>query len=199
MKKIRFLILIVVLLFTFVLFNIHVSAKDTGLIVLEEVEVSISGSDKSDIQVVFKSKEELLDLKVTLTWTSNNQKNAHIVLSSGLSVGETVDVIKNGELIDGYYHYDYILKAMAKISTFGMTFNYVVDGNEYEQYLAITNGNPNISNDIFTPQNAIIIGLIVSIIGVIGTYIIIKSSESNVQMEDESLVKIKDTKGEEDE
>lgn len=197
--KNKILILITTLFILFSFFSIKIDAKQDDLIDLENVKVNISGSDKSDISLEFFTKEEILDLRITITYYLNDVKQKHMIYSSGLALGDTCKAIKIGVLENDVYAYEFLLKSYAKISTFGLTFNYSIDGEEHEQYLSITNGNPNIPKEIFTIKNGIIIGLIVSIFAVFGTYIIIKNSEKTLQIDDDETVKIVDKKGEKNE
>lgn len=187
MKKSRILILIFSFVLVLSLFSIKIGAKTNDLIVLEKVDVEIYGSDKSDIKVAFETKDELLNLEMSITYYQGDQKVTHQIYSLLQATGDTCEIVKNGEFHNNMYEYEFILKSYAKISTFGITFKYVVESDIHEQYLAITNGNPNISRNIFTIPNAITIGLIVSIVAAFGTYIIVKSSESNVQIEEEDV------------
>lgn len=190
MKRIKFLALIITLfLIIYSLTFVKIQAQNNDLIDLTNVDVSISGSDKSDIDLSFIAKEELLDLSITFTYYIGQSKETHFILSSGMASGESAVLIKYGERVENGYLYTLKLKAFAKISTFTLTFKYLVDGEEHQQFLSITNGNPNISRDIFKLKNAAIIGIIIGLFAGIGTYIAIKFSEQNAQIveEDEEI------------
>ena len=191
MKRIKFLFKLLIIVLLIISSSFKINAQSNDLIDLTNVKVTIAGSDKSDIDLSFIAKEELLDLSIIFSYYIGQTKETHLIMSSGMASGDSVLLIKYGERVDDGYLYTLKLKSVAKISTFTLTFRYLVDGDEHQQFLSITNGNPNISRDIFSIKNAIIIGIIIGIFAGVGTYIVIKVSEHNEQfIEDEDEDKV---------
>ena len=60
-----------------------------------------------------------------------------------------------------------------------------VEGDTISQKVYVTNGNPNFESAVFSPINAVIIGLITTAAAGLGTYVIVKMSEKNVQISDD--------------
>ena len=182
MKKIKFLIICLLISFIFSNF-IKVHAEKVDLIDLSSIKVNITGSTKSDIDLSFTTDEELLDLSITIKYYIDGIESSHVIY--GNMASENCEVKASGTFVDGKYLYSFVLKSYAKISTFALQFDYKDGIKEHRQYLYITNGNPNISENIFTIKNAVIIGVLASFLAASATFIIIKSSEKNVQIADE--------------
>jgi len=185
MKKISILILVFVL-FIINLFN-PLYKLNASVNLIEAIEVDITGSSTSDITLKFEVDEELLDLEITIRYTIDGVKTSEFIYSSGHAISDKCEVKELGTpLVNGKYRYCFVLTSAAKISTFRLDFTYkTLTSPTITETLYVTNGNPNISEAKFSPMNAIIIGFVATLFASIGTYIMIKSSEQNVQISEE--------------
>lgn len=189
MKKISILLMIILVLFM----NFSYAINSNKIIeaaqysILDTVDIEIQGASQSDITLKFYTDEELLELSIAIRYTIEGEKTSEYVLFKGSTTGSKCQVINNGTpQEDGTYLYCFVLTSAAKISTFRLDITYSsLNHGELTEYLYVTNGNPNVGENTFSATNAIIIAFITSVFAVIGTFITIRASESNVQIADE--------------
>ena len=183
MKKISFLLVLLIFLFTNFL---PVHAKKISTIDLENLHVFISGSNTSIIELSFETDEPIFNLEIWINYSKNDSLTKDLIYGERKEQSERCQIISRGQIQEnGMYLYSFVFTATEKISTFDFVFTYEVDGNIISQKVYVTNGNPNVDDKIFTPVNAVIIGIIVTIAASIATFLIIKVSEKNVQISDD--------------
>ncbi|MBR2891813.1 MAG: hypothetical protein IKC22_05540 [Bacilli bacterium] len=183
MKRISFLI---TLLFILLTSTVRIYAKTISTINLEELNVHISGTSVSVIELSFETEEPLFNLNIWINYDKSGIKSKDLIYGERQEPNPRCEVISRGDLQENNkYLYRFKFTSTEKISTFDFVFKYELDGNEISQKIYVTNGNPNIDDDVFSIGNAIIIGLISSLAAGIGTYIIIRLSEKNAQVTDE--------------
>ena len=183
MKKISFLLVVLFVLFTQ---TITVYAKTISTINLEELKVHISGSSVSVVELSFETEEPLFNLNIWIDYDKSGSNSKDLIYGERQEPNPRCEIISRGFLQPtGKYLYHFKFTTTEKISTFNFLFRYEVEGNEISQKIYVTNGNPNIDDNVFSTVNAIIIGLISSVCAGVGTYIIIRQSEKNVQVSEE--------------
>ena len=183
MKKISFLI---TLLFVFFTQTVCVFAKTISTIDLENLKVYISGSSVSVVELSFETVEPIFNLNIWIDYNKSGSNSKDLIYGERQEPNPRCEIISRGTLQEnGNFLYQFKFTTTEKISTFNFLFRYEVEGNEISQKIYVTDGNPNIDDDVFSTVNAIMIGLFSSLAAGIGTYIIIRQSEKNVQVAEE--------------
>lgn len=183
MKKISFLIVLIFVLFTQ---TITVSAKSISTIDLEDLKVFISGSNVSVVELSFETEEPLFNLNIWIDYNKSGSNSKDLIYGERQEPNPRCEIISRGVLQEnGNLLYKFKFTTTEKISTFNLLFRYEVEGNEISQKIYVTDGNPNIDDQVFSLVNAVIIGLFSSLAAGIATYIIIRQSEKNVQVSEE--------------
>lgn len=183
MKKISFLLVLLVMLFSF---KVPVLGKNISTIDLENLNVHITGSSTSVIELSFETEEPLINLVIWMNYQIGDNDVRDLIYAERKEQSSRCEVISRGELKDnGHYYYCFKLTSVEKISTFDFIFNYEVEGDSISQKVYVTNGNPNFESAVFSPLNAVIIGFTATLAAALGTYAIVKMSEKNVQISDE--------------
>ena len=183
MKRISFLLVLIILLSSL---HVNVMGKQISTIDLENLNVHISGSSTSVIELSFETKEPLFNLMIWMNYKIGNSDVKDLIYAERKEQSNRCEVIANGMLQDNeLYLYSFKLTSVEKISTFDFIFSYEIEGDTISQKVYVTNGNPNVEQAIYSPLNAVIIGIIASFSAAIGTYVIVKNSENNVQISDD--------------
>ena len=183
MKKISFLLVILGMIFSF---RLPVFGKKISTIDLENLSVHIMGSSTSVIELSFETDEPLINLIIWMNYQIGDNDVKDLIYAERKEQSNRCDVISRGELRDnGKYYYCFKLTSVEKISTFDFIFTYEVEGDTISQKVYVTNGNPNFESAVFSPINAVIIGLITTVAAGLGTFVIVKMSEKNVQISDD--------------
>lgn len=180
MKKISFLMLLV-LLFSFAI-PVHASELD-----IQNLKVEIEGTNKSIVNLSFElDSPARID---EIVFYSDMDGSTSEIAYDYSRPNEKVQILSNAELQDnGKYLYHYIIESQSgKIGTFKIRIKFYdpFTNESVKQVIHVTNGNPNVARNTFTPVNALIIGLFATIAAAIATFTIIKLSEKNIQMRDE--------------
>ncbi len=182
MKKISLLLILIGLL----LMPIY-SVKALTYVDFDEFSVKVKGTSKSDIELYFLTDEPLENLEIWIFYDKSGDKKDLIYRKFG-SKSDRCEIISEGfgpNENEKYVHH-FIFHATEKITTFEFDLNYFIGENEIRGHrIYVTDGNPNIEDEVFSFKNAIIIGIISTIIAGCGSYIIVKNSEKNVQINDE--------------
>lgn len=183
MKKISFLLCLIILLFTM---PQVVNASKISTIDLDDLSVNITGSSSSQIELKFSTKVRLDCLEIWLNYKLGNTRWKELSYAYNKPINpDNCTVISLGLLENGKYVYHYIFNATTKVTTFDFIFTYQVNSMEINQTIYVTNGNPNILDETFNPMNAIGISFLTTFACAIGTFIIIKTSEKTVRVTDE--------------
>ena len=187
MKKISFLL---VLLLSFMSFSLFVNAKEN--VEINSLNVEISGLSYTVVDLSFVANQEV---KIDqIIFNSDLSGGSQEIAYDATRNNELVEIIENGtpikneeDAIIGYKYHYVINSQTGKIGTFEIKVNYtnLVDWQSYQYSIYVTSGNPNIERNVFTPKNALIIGIIATFASAIGTFIILKASQKNVQIRDE--------------
>ena len=180
MKKISFLMLLL-LMFSFAI-PVHASELD-----MQNLKVEIEGTNKSIVNLSFEV-DSPVEIEEIVFYSDMDGATSEIAYDRSRP-NEKVQRLSNGELQEnGHYLYHYVIESQSgKIGTFKIRIKYY----DYEtnqtitQAIHVTNGNPNVAKNVFTPVNALVIGLSATIASVIATFTIIKLSEKNIQLSDE--------------
>ena len=189
MKKISFLLLIVCLLF---IPSSFIKAEEIEPTDIDNLYVDISGRGKTTIDLHFTTLKELENLEIWIYSNLNDGTGELVYSYKKFSDPELVPVhsMIGPTVNEPYYKYDFRFNLISgKIGTFEIVLRYNVDNNDrierYSQSIYVTSGNANLDLDLFTTKNAILIGVIATIFGIIGTMILISYSEKNAQISDE--------------
>lgn len=185
MKKISFLLVIISLMF-FIKLPIHAESND-----IFNFNVEISGASNSILDIEFDSKEELSNL-IIWVYSDLNDGTYEEVYNYGrtyLFDGEEQyrsDYITEPTVENPNYHYHFKFNLESgKVGTFELKLKYTYNYEEQQQSIFVTNGNPNVEIEVFTPFNAIIIGLTASLGAVFITIITIRNSEHKSTITDD--------------
>lgn len=185
MKKISFLLVIISLMF---LVKVPVQAQNKDIF---NFTVEISGASNSILDIQFDTEEELDNL-IIWVYSDLNDGTYEEVYNFGrtyLYNGEEQyrnDYITEPTVDNPYYHYHFKFNLESgKVGTFELKLKYSYNDEETQQSIYVTNGNPNVEVDVFTPFNAIIIGLTASLAAIFITIIIVRNSEHKSTITDD--------------
>lgn len=181
MKKISFLMLLL-LLISSVVFPVKASELD-----IQNLKVEIEGTNKSIVNLSFEIDNPVI-IEEIVFYSDMDGSTSEIAYDYNRQ-NEMVKRVADGVLQEnGHYLYHYVIESQSgKIGTFKIRIKYY----DYEsaqtitQVIHVTNGNPNVARNTFTPINALIIGFAATIAAAIATFTIIKLSEKNIQLRDE--------------
>lgn len=183
MKKISIAFILIML---FSMSFVKVNAKEVQPYEIKNLNVEISGMNKSVVELYFETSEPLLNLEIDFcsdiggsTYEIVYEYNRENEFCKSICTPGTF--LENGNYA---YHFE-ILSQSGKIGTFDIRIKYLKEDVKVVQSIYVTNGNPNVSKDVYNPRNALVIGIIASLICGICTFTIIKLSEKNIQMRDE--------------
>ena len=187
MKRISFLILMIILLLT----PITVKAEQIEPIDIDNLQIEIAGHAKTTLNIHFITLEELENLEIWI-YSNLNDGTGELVYaynkySDPLLV--PVHLIQGPTVSEPFYKYDFVFNLNSgKLGSFEVILRYnVYNNNETEKYsqsIYVTNGNANLDLDLFTTKNAILIGVLATVFSIFGTIILINNSEKNVQIND---------------
>lgn len=183
MKKISIAFILIML---FSISFIKVGAKEVQPYDIKNLSVEISGLNKSVVELYFETEEPLMNLEIDFcsdiggsTYEIVYEYNRDNEFCKSFCVPGTI--LENGNCA---YHFE-IISQSGKIGTFDIRIKYIKEEVKVVQSIYVTNGNPNVSKGVYNPRNALIIGIIATLVCAIATFTIIKLSEKNVQMRDE--------------
>ena len=181
MKKISFLMFLLLLISSLV-FPVKAAELD-----IQNLKVEIEGTNKSVVNLSFEV-DGFVSIEEIVFYSDMDGSTSEIAYDINRD-NEKVKKLADHELQEnGHYFYHYVIESQSgKIGTFKIRIKYY----DYEsaqtitQVIHVTNGNPNVARNTFTPVNALIIGLFATFAAAIATFTIIKLSEKNIQLQDE--------------
>ena len=190
MKKISLILLMICFLFSFPLKTLN--AKDIEHVEIDNLEVTISGSSKTKVELSFTTKEELENLEI---WIYSNLNDGTGELVYAYNKYNDPDYVKytltqSNDPEKPWFNYEFEFNLNSgKIGTFEviLKYNLYEEGfsDRYSQSIFVTSGNADFDLDLFSTTNAILIGVIATVFSAIGTIILIKYSEKNAQLGDD--------------
>lgn len=185
MKKISFLLVVICLLFCI---KLPVYAENMDIL---NFKVEISGASNSILDIQFDAEEELEDLIIWVYSDLNDGTYEEVYNFGRIYLYDGKEQYRSDYLAEpspenNYYHYHFKFNLESgKLGTFELKFKYQLNDEHKQQSIYITNGNPNVEVEVFTPTNALIIGLVASLAAIVITIIVIRNSEKKSTLIDD--------------
>ena len=185
MKKISFLLILVILLFNF---NLTIFAENRNVL---NFNVEITGASNSILDIAFDTETELENLIIWVYSDLNDGTYEEVYNYSRGYIFDGKEQYRNDYLTEPtvdneYYHYHFKFDLESgKVGTFELKFIYNLNDELIQESIYITNGNPNVEVEVFTPTNAVIIGLTASLAAVVISIITIRNSEKKSIISDD--------------